>query len=404
MFGQKIQSLQQRIIELEQQQAKYKTLEQETNAVLASIAKLHQASAELNEQTEIEKMIAQAIGYSLEAPQESTPEPEPETYEEIVERVAAEFEDECNLSQILEVDPPNEDVLEQCIRKATGTTTIEITATLIEAEVEPEPEPEVFDDKYSTPEELKAALAVEDSETILMEIANILDAAPATEIQGRVWYFTQNLPVELCDRAIPYLPKSIIPEWRKQMDVVAEEAKASIFPTEAPTTYEYEPEKNDIVEYKINGLVGRVVHLNDSPNGRMASVLLPGGTSNFHIQNLRFVGKYQEEEPTATTSQPPQDETPTTEDPEIDQLAKQCLGLRSWSQIRIFCDSNPGVILRMQEIASTKAEKRIINNLPSLVIGYIQRAGDHSDLQWLPEPVLSEVESLLAQPQVTAIA
>jgi hypothetical protein len=56
-----------------------------------SIAKLHQAAAELNEQSEIEKMIAQAIGYSLEAPQESTPEPQPEevreTYEEIVERV-----------------------------------------------------------------------------------------------------------------------------------------------------------------------------------------------------------------------------------------------------------------------------------------------------------------------------
>ena len=86
------------------------------------------------------------------------------------------------------------------------------------------------------------------------------------------------------------------------------------------------------------------------------------------------------------------------------RCTKQCLGLRSWSQIRIFADSNPAVITRMQELASSKTEKRLINNLPSLVIGYIERANDRTDLEWLPDPVLSEIEALLAQPQPQAIA
>jgi hypothetical protein len=209
--------------------------------------------------------------------------------------------------------------------------------------------------------------------------------------------------VELCDRAINYLPKSIVPEWRKQMDVIAEEAKASIFPPEAPTVYQYEPEKGDIVECLTSGQVGRITYICDSPEGKRATVLVPGGASNFHVSNLKFISKHQEE-PTIT-SQPPQEEAPaTTEDPELDQLAKQCLGLRSWSQIRIFADSNPAVITRMQEIASSKTEKRLINNLPSLIIGYIERANDRSDLQWLPTNLLNEVETLLSQPQPQAIA
>jgi catalase len=57
-----------------------------------------------------------------------------------------------------------------------------------------------FDDPYSTPEELAPALERDDPETILMGIANVLDSAPAVEIEGRVWYFVQHLPLELSDR------------------------------------------------------------------------------------------------------------------------------------------------------------------------------------------------------------
>jgi hypothetical protein len=72
--------------------------------------------------------------------------------------------------------------------------------------------------------------------------------------------------------------------------------------------------------------------------------------------------------------------------------------------MRLFADRNPNVIVRMQKMASTKAELRIINNLPSLILGYIGRANDRTDLEWLPEPILSEVEALLAQPQEQSIA
>lgn len=258
----------------------------------------------------------------------------------------------------------------------------------------------INDSYYLNPAALAAVLDEGDTETVLMGIANVLDAAPAVEIEGRVWYFVQNLPMELSDRILNYLPKSIIPTWRSQvaarkkaLDLAEQQARASIFPSEAPTAYEYEPVENDIVECKSNGLVGRVVHLNDSPNGRMASVLLPGGTSNFHVSNLKFIAKH-EAQPDAA-SQLTQEEAPIPD--EIDQLAHQCLGLRSWSQMRIFADSNPAVITRMYELASTKASKRIINNLPSLVLAYINRAGDRSDLTWLPEPILSEVEMLIQQ-------
>jgi hypothetical protein len=278
---------------------------------------------------------------------------------------------------------------------------------LEDSRVSPWMEESIIDSYYLNPAALAAVLEEGDTETSLMNIANLLDAASEVEIKTRIWYFVQNLPMELCDRILNYLPKSIIPTWRSQvaarkLETEEQEARASIFPSETPTAPEYEPVENDIVECKTNGLVGRVVHLNDSPNGRMASVLLPGGTSNFHIQNLRFVAKHQEEN--TTPMQPPQEESPEAKDPELDQLARQCLGLRSWSQMRIFADSNPAVITRMQEIASTKAELRVINNLPSLVIGYIQRANDRTDLEWLPEPVLSEVEALLGQTEVQAIA
>jgi hypothetical protein len=278
--------------------------------------------------------------------------------------------------------------------------------TPTEADVEPEPDAEedepvedksAFDDNYSTPDQLAAALEEDDPETTLLRIANVLDAAPAVEIEDRVRFFVQHLPMELCDRILNYLPKSIIPTWRSQvaarkLETEEQEARTSIFPAEAPTAYEYEPEKGDIVECKNNGLVGRVTYICDSPNGRMASVLLPGGTSNFHISNLRFIGKGEEE-----TSAPEalQEGAPISD--EIDRLAKQCLGLRSWSQMRIFADCNPDVITRMQELASSKSEKRIINNLPSLIVGYIQRANDRSDLSWLPDQLLSEVETLMQQ-------
>jgi hypothetical protein len=360
MFSQKIQSISNEILRLQEQQSKYQSLENETVNALALISKIREQAASLGEVDTLTAAFQEALQFTpppisqVPTPEPAPqPDPESETYEEIVE-------------------PPTE-------------------------------EESVMAERFSTPEELKAALEVEDRETILMEIANILDAIPAAQVEGRLWYFVQNLPVELCDRIIPYLPKSIVPEWRRQMDVVAEEAKASIFPTEAPTAYEYEPEENDVVECKTNGLVGRVVHLNESPNGLMASVLLPGGTSNFHVSNLKYIGKFEGEKPEDTPNSN-HAASKTSNDDEIDQLAKQCLGLRSWSQIRIFADSNPAVITRMQELASSKTEKRLINNLPSLVIGYIERANDRTDLEWLPDPVLSEIEALLAQPQPQAIA
>ena len=320
---------------------------------MALINQIRQQALELGEADTVAIAFLEALQIQPISP-EPAPEPESETYEEIVEPLTEE-------------------------------------------------ESVIAEGKFSTPKELKAALEINDPETFLLEIANLLDSAPASEIEGKVWYFVQNLPMELCDRITSYLPKSIVPEWRKQMDVVAEEAKASIFPTEAPTAYEYEPEENDVVECKTNGLVGRVVHINDSPNGRMASILLPGGTSNFHVSNLKYIGKFEGEKPEDTPNSN-HSASETSNDDEIDQLAKQCLGLRSWSQIRIFADSNPAVITRMQELASSKTEKRLINNLPSLVIGYIERANDRTDLEWLPEPILSEVEALLAQPQAQAIA
>lgn len=364
MFTQKLQDIEAQILQLQQQQAKYQDLHAETQNALSLLTKIRAQAVELGEADAVAIAFMEALQIQP-APQEFAPQPLPEKAEDITEtQVMAEIGD----------NSPEE-------------------------EEDDEWGNEWIDNPYSTPEELADALASDDTDTVLMGIANVLDSMPAIDIEGKIWYFVQHLPMDLCDRIIPYLPKSIIPEWRKQMDVVAEEAKASIFPTEQPTTT-YEPAIDDIVECISNGMVGRVTYLCDSPNGRMASVLLPGGTSNFHISNLRFITKHEE----ASTPEAPQEEAPASEDPENEQLAKQCLGLRSWSQIRIFADSNPAVIIRMQEIASTKAELRVINNLPSLIVGYIQRANDRTDLEWLPEPLLSEVEALLAQPQVQAIA
>jgi len=368
-----IAHLQEQLRESQEKLQQYQHLREKASDAIALIKEIQEQAANIGEVHHWQS----AVLHALEIDQPTPPTPPEPTKEDPKE----------DLQQAQEIEPTS------FLSEAVETPQVEL---------------------YATPDQLAAALENEDTDTVLMGIANVLDCVPATEIEGKVWYFVQNLPLELCDRVISYLPKSIIPTWKQQagsrkqalemasaptqQEVTEEEARASIFPAETPTEYEYQPERGDVVECKNNGLVGQVSYVCDSPNGRMASVRLPGGTSNFHISNLRFIGKGEEE---TATPQPPQEEAPVSE---VDQLAKQCLGLRSWSQIRIFADSNPDVITRMQQLARTKAEKRLINNLPALVVGYIQRANDRSDLQWLPEPILSEVETLIQNPAPTTFA
>jgi hypothetical protein len=337
MFAQKVQNIQAQIQQLQEQQSKYQLLESETINALALINQIRQQALELGEADTVAIAFLEALQIQPISP-EPAPEPESETYEEIVEPLTEE-------------------------------------------------ESVIAEGKFSTPEELKAALENNDPETVLMEIANLLDSAPATEIQGKVWYFVRNLPVELGDRIISYLPKSIVPEWRKQMDVLAGEAKASIFP-------ESQIAVGTRVEINHDGEQGTVSWLGQNFNGEpVASVTVQGGTrGSIPVEEL---------EPKTDISSI---EPPPTEDPEVEELARLCLKQKAWSQMRLFADRNPNVIIRMQKMASTKAELRIINNLPSLILGYIGRANDRTDLEWLPDPVLSEVEALLAQPQEQSIA
>ena len=187
----------------------------------------------------------------------------------------------------------------------------------------------------------------------------------------------------MSDRLIGYLPKTLALLWVQVRERIEEEARAYILP---------EPQiaVGTRVEIKKDGDQGTVSWVGQNIEGDpVASVTIQSGTrGSIPVADLTLLEEVKTE-----------DKPPAMEDPEIDQLAKQCLGLRSWSQIRIFADSNPNVIIRMQEIASTKAEKRVINNLPSLIIGYIERANDRNDLEWLPTNLLNEVETLLSQPQ-----
>jgi hypothetical protein len=345
MFAQKIESIEAQIQQLQQQQAKYQNLHAETVSALDLISKIREQAAALGESDAVAIAFMEALQIQPDSEVPTTIETESHT--EIEEDSPEEGEDDEWESESLEEES----------------------------------------DKYSTPSELAAALESNDTETVLLEIANVLDSAPATEIQGKVWYFVRNLPVELGDRIISYLPKSIVPEWRKQMDVLAEEAKASIFPESQITVGIRVAIKND-------GEQGTVSWLGQNNDGEpVASVTVSGGTrGSIPVEELEVKADASPNEPL------------DSEDPEVDELARLCLKQKAWSQMRLFADRNPNVIIQMQKMASTKAELRIINNLPSLILGYIGRANDRSDLAWIPENVLTEVEALLAQPQEQSIA
>jgi hypothetical protein len=367
MFSQKINSLQDQISELQAKQQQYRSLEQEANAVVASIARLHQAAATLGEEGEIEKLIAQAIGFSVGIPAKE-PAPEPQTYEEIVERVTSDFKDECDLSRVFETEPLAE----------------EIIATLIDDEAA-EDASESNLEKYLEPQILQQALDGDDPELALMEVASLLDTSHQDDLEERVRYFVQKLPSEMSDRILSYLPKSVALLWVEVREKVEEDARDSLFP---PIT------RGTRVEVKPDGEEGTVSWIGQDNNGEpVASVTVSGGTrGSIPVEELEVKPDVSPNEPLAS------------EDPEVDELARLCLKQKAWSQIRLFADRNPNVIIRMEQIAATKTEKRIINNLPSLILGYIGRANDRSDLAWIPENVLTEVEALLGQPQQQSIA
>jgi hypothetical protein len=342
MFLAQIHSIEDRIASLEeqmrvaqQQLQQYQNLREKAEGVIALLKEIQQQSEAINEGHNWKNCVMHAL--QISDPQPPTPQPP-----------SAHFDTESQ-------------------------------------EPQAEMEGNTVDNRYSTPEELAEALENEDVETVLMEVANVLDAAPEVEIEGRIWYFVQHLPMELCDRMINYLPKNIIPTWREQiaarkaaleLELAELNARASILPT-TPT---FNPD--ELVRTPSGDVA---VYLEG--DGNTAQIRVPGvGTVEVEANGLK----------TAYPESAPKDEQAQI-NTELEDLAKECLKLRSWSQIRVCCESNPKVIELMQQIPKTKTEVRLINNLPSLVLGYIDRTNDRSDLEWLPDQLLSEVEALFQQ-------
>jgi hypothetical protein len=287
-----------------------------------------------------------------------------------------------------------EEEIQKAIAQALGIQASPGTpsATPLESEVEPDPEPEeaaTIDDleKYLDPECLQQAISGDAPDLALMEIASLLDTSHQDDLEERVRFFVEKLPSDMGDRLLGYLPKSIAIVWVEVREKVEDEARTSIFPDSQIAV-------GTRVEIKKDGEQGTVSWVGQNSNGEpVASVTVTSGTrGSIPVEALEIKTEGSPNEP------------PTSEELEVDELARLCLKQKAWSQMRLFADCNPAVIIRMQELASTKAEKRIINNLPSLILGYIGRANDRTDLEWLPKPVLSEVEALLAQPQAQAIA
>jgi hypothetical protein len=466
MFAQKIQSLQQRIVELEQQQQQYIALDTETNNALALISKIRDQAAALGEVETVSQMfleVLQPASTTSPAPQEpelearlqqvavdfrrdtelcevlEAPLPTTEELERRVEKVVGDFEDEFLLSRAMGLDLPGQEILEKRIQEVIESVPVQTEAVLIEEEISVDQL-----EKYLDPTYLQQALSGDDPELALMEIASLLDTSHQDDVEDRVRYFIEKLQSNMSDRIITYLPKTLALLWAETREKVEEEARESLFPPTAQIAIgdrveikkdgdqgtvswvgqnsEGEPvasvrvvggtrggipfeglkpiepnyEAEDIVELK-SGEVVPILQVNHIGDKTMLLVRMPNGSpATIHPESVEKVVSSSGEQ------QPQEERVEASED--IESLAKQCLQLRRWSQVRVCCDQRADVIEAMQRLATTKSETRLINNLPSLILGFVERSKDKSDLEWLPTKLLSEVESLLAQPQQQSIA
>lgn len=145
----------------------------------------------------------------------------------------------------------------------------------------------------------------------------------------------------------------------------------------------------DLVECP-NGLVGHVTYMGTMNGKRMASVVVPGGASTFHTENLKYLGKY---------------EYPTKQqDTDLDkarELGKQFLTFRTWNEARQILIPHPEP-LRMQALkeaaifARTKTQKAFIENLPSSIAHHVLTTqGGRQELLWLPTALRTRVEEFL---------
>lgn len=193
----------------------------------------------------------------------------------------------------------------------------------------------------------------------------------------------------------------------KAIENVEQEARESIL----PPTQMIMPNGigvGDLVECP-DGKVGHISEIEFTIKaGRIATVILPGGSQKIPALELRYIGKYQEPhqgaiseaccqgqiaQPKAAKSRKPKKTAATP---------SEILKCKDWAEIRAIANNDPALIKETATAAHTKAEKELIENLPELIRDYMYESRDFSDMDWLPNYIKQRVQFLMSEPGTAA--
>ncbi len=131
----------------------------------------------------------------------------------------------------------------------------------------------------------------------------------------------------------------------------------------------------DIVQHN-DGIVGTISYIPDPFKG-IVTVLMPGGVQNFHAENLKLVSRPSKKSFTDTIKPPTPQEF-------LDTLkSKAKVQVVTWEKIKTISSSDPNYLREIALLAKTKHQKDLIKKVPELLVEYISRTGDRSDLDWV---------------------
>lgn len=376
-FADKINSLQTEIEKLMQEKDKFTALEDDLNQLLYRIQSFKQAIALIGGEAEHKALdcLREAIGISEALPLMNQIEVEQE-------RAIAELKEELqDVSQISAEQERAIAILNQdleaslILRGNLEHRLIELEQLLSEKEARidwlEKPVGTVIAERleeFNKQEKLKKQEILLQTDTVAEEVE--ADTQYEQDLSDRPEEFVDSLK-----EAVVILTKEFEqkPELKEVLD---KQAKAREFV------------EDDLVSTP-EGLVGRVCFCSWINGKQLLTVALPPGkgSPNYHASSLTYVGKYTPE---------PRPERPKTED-DIKAIAKQLLKLTSWSEIRDLCRDCPEALERAI-VGKGKKNLAFVEMLPGAIADEINSSSSQEALDWLPESLRSQLESLLKSP------
>ncbi|MUH00360.1 hypothetical protein F7734_52065 [Scytonema sp. UIC 10036] len=164
----------------------------------------------------------------------------------------------------------------------------------------------------------------------------------------------------------------------EEPEITEEEARASILPPEpVQLSIPASIEVGDLVECP-SGKIGHVTYKCIMHDKEMVTVNVPGGSVNYHVTSLKYLGKHQEPTP-----------------------VEEILKCKLWEEMRDIVLAHPEAL-----VETIKQKPELERTLPGTIAVYINFKGRafEKDLEVLPAAIAEKVRALLNSPNLTTTA